>query len=244
MTDQTDRLLRDAENYLSALHGSVARHDNLAENYACAGCELRDAIRAALAAPAAVVSPPATPAATPSRRAGLRDLIRRAVCEAEGFAWDSDTLEPDEYGEVADTVLAVLYAEWPWLRAEAEDAAPDDGDRRDRYADAIHDAMEADLSLVDQEPGTQALFSRAAEAAVTMADTELAEARARVAELEQQQTGQRAADRQQIIETLYEARSPGLGGMTEAEAVALMADAVLRRLADETPAVEAERTPE
>ncbi|NUR04225.1 MAG: hypothetical protein HOY79_49315, partial [Streptomyces sp.] len=38
--------------------------------------------------------------------------------------------------------------------------------------------------LVDQEPGTQALFSRAAEAAVTMADTELAEARTHAAEAE------------------------------------------------------------
>lgn len=60
----------------------------------------------------------------PSRRAGLRDELRRAVCEAEGFAWDSDMLEPDEYGDHADAVLAVLYREWPWLRAEAEDAAP------------------------------------------------------------------------------------------------------------------------
>jgi hypothetical protein len=58
----------------------------------------------------------------PSRRAGLRDELRRAVCEAEGFVWDSDMLEPDEYGDHADTVLAVLYREWPWLRAEAEDA--------------------------------------------------------------------------------------------------------------------------
>ncbi|NDZ63592.1 hypothetical protein [Streptomyces cyaneofuscatus] len=41
-------------------------------------------------------------------RAPLRDRIRRAVCEAEGFAWDTDMLEPDEYGEVADAVLAVL----------------------------------------------------------------------------------------------------------------------------------------
>jgi hypothetical protein len=32
-------------------------------------------------------------------------------------------LEPDEYGDHADTVLAVLYREWPWLRAEAEDAS-------------------------------------------------------------------------------------------------------------------------
>lgn len=38
----------------------------------------------------------------------LRDRIRRAVCEAEGFAWDSDMLEPDEYGEHADAVLDVL----------------------------------------------------------------------------------------------------------------------------------------
>jgi len=42
------RLLRDAEHYLSALHGSVARHDNLAANLGCAGCELRDRIAAEL----------------------------------------------------------------------------------------------------------------------------------------------------------------------------------------------------
>ncbi|MFE2073687.1 hypothetical protein [Streptomyces misionensis] len=59
----------------------------------------------------AVVSPP------PSR-AALRDRIRRAVCEAEGFAWDTDMLEPDEYGEVADAVLAVL--------GEQADRAADD----------------------------------------------------------------------------------------------------------------------
>ncbi|MGZ0231157.1 hypothetical protein [Streptomyces sp. CPS1] len=51
----------------------------------------------------AVVSPPLS-------RAALRDRIRRALCEADGFgfAWDTDMLEPDEYGEVADAVLAVL----------------------------------------------------------------------------------------------------------------------------------------
>ncbi|MGW1158446.1 hypothetical protein ACWD5Q_06635 [Streptomyces sp. NPDC002513] len=73
------------------------------------------ALRAALepAAASAVVSPP-------TGRTALRDRIRRAVCEAEGFAWDSDMLEPDEYGEVADAVLAVLPE--PTSRA-AEEAA-------------------------------------------------------------------------------------------------------------------------
>lgn len=54
-----------------------------------------------IAAASAVVSPPTS-------RAELREAIRRAVCEAEGFAWDSGMLEPDEYGDHADAVLAVL----------------------------------------------------------------------------------------------------------------------------------------
>jgi hypothetical protein len=53
-------------------------------------------------------------------------------------------------------------------------------DRRERYVVAIHDAMEPDLSLVDQEPAVQALFARAAEAAEALADTELAADRATV----------------------------------------------------------------
>ncbi|MEV5957261.1 hypothetical protein AB0M11_26430 [Streptomyces sp. NPDC051987] len=56
---------------------------------------------------AALDAVPSVPASLPDR-AVLRDRIRRAVCEAEGFTWDSDMLEPDEYGEVADAVLAVL----------------------------------------------------------------------------------------------------------------------------------------
>lgn len=42
------RLLADVEAHLSALHGSVGRHDNLAANLACSGCQLRDQIRSAL----------------------------------------------------------------------------------------------------------------------------------------------------------------------------------------------------
>ncbi|MFD6656865.1 hypothetical protein ACFWEB_17195 [Streptomyces parvus] len=62
-----------------------------------------DAYRAAVIAEHTHAAPPA-----PADRAATRDRIRRAVCEAEGFAWDTDMLEPDEYGEVADAVLAVL----------------------------------------------------------------------------------------------------------------------------------------
>lgn len=104
----TTDLLRDAETYLSALHGSVSRHDNLAANLGCAGCELRDKIRDALHS------------AVTTDRTALRDRIRRAVCEAEGFGWDTDMLEPDEYGEVADAVLAVLPAPVDRAAVEAE----------------------------------------------------------------------------------------------------------------------------
>lgn len=107
MTTETARdLLARVESYLSALHGSVARHDQLAANLACAGCELRDQIAVELRRPAAVSVPPPAPRA--DDRAALRDRIRRAVCEAEGFGWDTDMLEPDEYGDAADAVLAVL----------------------------------------------------------------------------------------------------------------------------------------
>jgi len=47
-TDRAADLLRRTESYLSALHGSVARHDNLGANLGCAGCELRDQLAAAL----------------------------------------------------------------------------------------------------------------------------------------------------------------------------------------------------
>ncbi|MBB1252893.1 hypothetical protein H3146_05865 [Streptomyces sp. OF3] len=65
--------------------------------------------------------------------ASLRDRIRQAVCEAEGFAWD-DMLEPDEYGEVADAVIAVL----PTFVLRSDEQPPTDRDDvRDRIADAL-----------------------------------------------------------------------------------------------------------
>lgn len=53
-----------------------------------------------------------------------------------------------------------------------ENPMTDTSDRRERYATAIHDAMETDLSLVDQEPACQALIARAADAAMALADGE------------------------------------------------------------------------
>jgi len=65
-------------------------------------------------------------------RVPLRDRIRRAVCEAEGFAWDTDMLEPDEYGEVADAVMAVL----PAPAVDVADQVDTGGD--DEVDDTLH----------------------------------------------------------------------------------------------------------
>lgn len=45
--------------------------------------------------------------------ADLRDNIRRAICEADGF--DFDTIEPGEYGDHADAVLAILAKQSTYL---------------------------------------------------------------------------------------------------------------------------------
>lgn len=75
------------------------------------------------------------PETTAPPAADLRDRIRRAICEASGFTWLPDELmEPDEYGEHADAVLAVLPA--PTDHVAADELA----DRRARYAAAIRDA--------------------------------------------------------------------------------------------------------
>jgi hypothetical protein len=64
----------------------------------------------------------------PSRRTGLRDQLAAALYErerppreprwAEAYPCDREVFEA-----MADTARTVLYREWPWLRAEAEDAA-------------------------------------------------------------------------------------------------------------------------
>jgi hypothetical protein len=85
-TETTRQLLRRAESYLSALHGSVARHDNLAANLGCAGCELRDQIQAVLAAVSSVVLP--LPADRPA-------VLREAADELGRMDYDTDS---NDYG--------------------------------------------------------------------------------------------------------------------------------------------------
>ncbi|MFJ6487055.1 hypothetical protein [Streptomyces californicus] len=81
-------LRAEAEGLDEALRGAISASEK-------DGARLRAELAAA--------APPA-----PTDRAATRDRIRRAICEASGFDWDPDTLEPDEYGEHADAVLAVL----------------------------------------------------------------------------------------------------------------------------------------
>ncbi|MFB7244596.1 hypothetical protein ACFCYX_19310 [Streptomyces populi] len=125
-------LLRRAESYLSALHGSVARHDNLAANYGCAGCELRDQIGVALRAAVSV------PAPAPTDQTALRDRIAEALdnanrthpCPVTGDEYWTGCYHPDgtssscHTNRRTDAVLAVLPANQTTDRATAlSDAA-------------------------------------------------------------------------------------------------------------------------
>lgn len=56
----------------------------------------------------------------------LRDQLRRAICEASGFTWDTDMLEPDEYGDHADAVLKVLGELLPERKAFTAPTTADD----------------------------------------------------------------------------------------------------------------------
>jgi hypothetical protein len=125
VTDQPTRLLRDAENYLNALHGSVARHDNLAANFGCAGCELRDRIGVELRAVSSASPAPATDGDT------LRERIAEALIE-----WAYRGKNP-EHGGILETVRANAYS-----RADAVLAvlpAPTDQTAREAQQDATQD---------------------------------------------------------------------------------------------------------
>ncbi|MET9813196.1 hypothetical protein [Streptomyces sp. NPDC006355] len=77
---------------------------------------LHPEVQTATAAPA--VQAPAADRTTTSRRAGLRDELAAALEAAPYRPETRCSLQ------LADAIMTVLYREWPWLRAEAEDTAP------------------------------------------------------------------------------------------------------------------------
>ncbi|MEW2164360.1 hypothetical protein AB0912_15410 [Streptomyces sp. NPDC007084] len=107
-TPATVDLLRRTESYLSALHGAVARHDNLAAGLGCAGCELRDQIGEALLAAATVPAPATTD------RVALVDLAAQSIRDSNGspdaLEWWRTHPQLIPAHVYADAVLAVLLA--------------------------------------------------------------------------------------------------------------------------------------
>ena len=91
---------------------------------------------------------------TPSHRAELRDHIAGVLWPLTD--WDGDELNAER---AADAVLAVLYREWPWLRAEAEDAAPP-ADRAAIYAE-VAERLATDAEQGDKD-GLTRIYRRSA----------------------------------------------------------------------------------
>lgn len=81
---------------------------------------------------------PERPGGGLSARAGLRDEIVNALGQIT-------TVPPIAHRRAqADNVLAVLYRAWPWLRAEAEDAAAVGAQQPDTETQACPDPIECD----------------------------------------------------------------------------------------------------
>lgn len=72
---------------------------------------------------------------TPSRRAGLRDELTAAFREAAPSLVGE--IDKRDVHELADVARAVLYREWPWLRAEADEAGLTDPEVRAQLAAVI-----------------------------------------------------------------------------------------------------------
>ncbi|MFE0470544.1 hypothetical protein ACFW2V_02860 [Streptomyces sp. NPDC058947] len=104
----------------------------------------------------------------PAEQTAFRDRIRRAICEAEGFMWNEELLEPDEYGEVADAVLAVLPP--PVSRADviAATVRACAEHLRERYADRwtadAVDSLELNAARIERGEPTALLRRMADEA--------------------------------------------------------------------------------
>ncbi|NEB42314.1 hypothetical protein [Streptomyces sp. SID14515] len=115
----------------TAAEPSVDRRARYEEALAPNALNVDAAVTAAMAVADSEIAAAAPPA--PADRGATRDRIRQAICEASGFTWLPDELmEPDEYGEHADAVLAVLDApaDRAAVLAEAADALAAEYQRR------------------------------------------------------------------------------------------------------------------
>ncbi|MFJ9101346.1 hypothetical protein ACIRJM_23095 [Streptomyces sp. NPDC102405] len=113
-------------------------------DWECPRCSTLPDAAAPAVSSAGVVQLPPTNQAVPSRRAGLRDEIAAAL-EAADYRMDM------RRGDLADAVLPVLYREWPWLRAEAEDAvAPVDRAAWDALCREAGRLRRASAEMVDR----------------------------------------------------------------------------------------------
>ncbi|WP_020116781.1 hypothetical protein [Streptomyces canus] len=181
-TTDTARLLRDAERYLSALHGSVARHDNLAAGLACAGCELRDKIRTALPALATGQAEDRTAAAlTEVRR--LCEMTVAASARVQAIDQARDTLAVIDRVMGSDPAVPVVSSA-ATLRDRIAEAlmGPDAAGSLDSEADEMVDAVLAVLpSAADWDALTREADRLRREGAAL--DKRAAEIEAQVAEL-------------------------------------------------------------
>lgn len=150
MTHQTEplALLRDTEHYLSALHGSVARHDNLAANYGCAGCELRDRITAALPEITAAVSAAVTPPTTTTH--GLSVQHADALWDAVAIPGPRTPTYPEQHERVCRAVREIL-----------DDLLPAPTDRAAVLREAIAAARQESERLSREMSGDAAYGARA-----------------------------------------------------------------------------------
>jgi hypothetical protein len=86
-----------------------------------------------------VAIPVDQPAATPppADRADFHTLVRRAICEADGFDFDDDSIAFDDYAVHADAVLAVL---------PTTDRAAVLRELEQRYREHAHNSVHPDFS--------------------------------------------------------------------------------------------------
>ena len=131
MTDNIRDLLTRADAYLTATH--TARHDVIAEGGRCAGCQLRDDIRAAASA-VPVAAPPTEQAAQLTE--AERTMLRYALDQAQEHIWSRDGFTDED--QAAVTSLRRLADASPEPPVHGESVAALAGytpDRRDQWDD-------------------------------------------------------------------------------------------------------------